>query len=169
MEYTEALFKAWSDLTGVCTEQDYSLRLLNDQYSVDLKNKRIMSASCNVEAKSHYSILILHYLARRVKGLPEVKGQWISFKELPGGQAYYPAFKKRVIDTIVRKYSAWGAADKSEVVDVFEGVPVLITFWRGDEEFAPGANCLFDKSISDIFCTEDVAVLAEILVHSISG
>jgi len=32
---------------------------------------------------------------------------------------------------------------------------------RGDEEFGPEANILFDKSITDIFCTEDIVVLSE--------
>jgi len=45
-------------------------------------------------------------------------------------------------------------------VEAFLGVPILVKLWKGDEEFAPEANMLFDRSISRIFCTEDVAVLA---------
>jgi len=115
--------------------------------------------------------------------LPPITGEWISFKQLPGGQGYYPVFKKRVIDPIIRKYGASPEAlfeltgrvkakkaqlaDVSVVVDVFDSVPTLITLSRADEEFGPEANILFDKSVKDIFCTEDVVILAEFVVYSI--
>jgi len=49
------------------------------------------------------------------------------------------------------------------VVEAFAKVPAMITLWRKDEEFSPEANMLFDKSITGIFCTEDIAVLANII------
>ena len=183
MEYADALQKAWSNLSELAQEKKYSLRFLTSDYSVDLKNKQVLSLSEKAPAKPFYSILILHYLAQEIKGLPKTKGEWISFKQLAGGQAYYPTFKKRVLDTIARRCKdrpeallelteRFGAkreqlADISVVIQAFENVPILLTFWRGDEEFGPEANCLFDKSISDIFCTEDITVLAEIVAHSI--
>jgi len=36
---------------------------------------------------------------------------------------------------------------------------------KADEEFGPDANILFDKNISGIFCTEDIVVLTELIVH----
>ncbi len=183
MEYTAAFSRAWSELAQISQEKKHFLRFLSDDYDIDLEQKRILSLSCNAPAKAHYSILILHYLIQSLKGLPPVKGEWISFKQLAGGQGYYPAFKKRVIDTIMRKYSAnpeslyklserfpvrvAEIADISIVLQAFEALPILITFWRGDEEFGPQANVLFDKNISTILCTEDVVVLAEIVAHSI--
>lgn len=182
MEYVAALEKAWSQLEKLAQEKDYLVGFLSDDYSVDLRKKSVYSISCNAPAKPYYSILILHYLARKLKGLPQLKNEWISFKQA-GGQAYYPTFKKRVLDTIVRKYKdkpqsllelterfnakRAQAGDISVVIEAAEGVPILISFWRGDEEFGPEANCLFDKSITDIFCTEDIVVLAEIVAHSI--
>ena len=50
---------------------------------------------------------------------------------------------------------------------VFENVPFLITLQKGDDEFGPEANVLFDKSIKDLFVSEDVAVLAEFVVSNI--
>jgi len=51
-------------------------------------------------------------------------------------------------------------ADAAITIQAFEGVPVLIEVWAGDDEFGPEANLLFDRSIRKIFCTEDIAVLA---------
>ena len=58
-------------------------------------------------------------------------------------------------------------ADAAIVIEIFQKVPLLITFWRADEEFGPECNVLFDTSISDIFCTEDVVVLSEFVAHNI--
>ncbi|MBN2097923.1 MAG: DUF3786 domain-containing protein [Candidatus Omnitrophica bacterium] len=182
MEYTASLDQAWSEITKL-TQENHTLRFLGDEYSIDLSKKQVFSASCNIPAKPFYSILLLHYLAKKLNGLAPVKEKWMAFQELPGGQGYYSAFKKRVIDTIIRKYGAspeqllelserftakkTDTADSSVVLEVLAGVPVLINLWRGDEEFSPSANVLFDQSIKDIFCTEDVVVLAEIVAHSL--
>jgi len=183
MPYDVALSKAWLELENITKERKISTRFLADEYTVDLENKRILSLSCNTPAKDYVSILILHYLAQKLKGLPQIDGEWISFKQLAGGQGYYPAFKKRVIDAIVRKYGSnpeaiFGLierfkakkaqlADVSVVLETFDNLPVLITLSKADDEFGPEANVLFDKNIQDIFCTEDIVVLAGFVAHSI--
>lgn len=183
MGYDIAISKAWLQLKALTQEKNHSVWFLNDEYSVDLENRCILSLSCNVPSKDFLSILILHYLIRKFKGLPELSGEWISFKQLEGGQGYYPAFKKRVIEPILRKYKAEPEAlfeltkrlkakkvelaDIAVVLDVFEGVPILIELWRADAEFGPEVNVLFDKNIQDIFCTEDVVVLAGFIASSI--
>jgi hypothetical protein len=58
-------------------------------------------------------------------------------------------------------------ADIGIILDVFAGVPALIELWRADTEFGPEANLLFDKSITGIFCTEDIVVLAESIAGSL--
>jgi len=39
----------------------------------------------------------------------------------------------------------------------------LIKLWRQDTEFGPDANMYFDASIKNIFCTEDIVMLAQIV------
>ena len=102
---------------------------------------------------------------------------------MPASLGYYPAFRKRVIEPILRKYGACPQAllekasrfnaksveygDVGIVIETFKEIPILITFWRSDEEFGPEANVLFDKSILEIFCTEDIIVLAEFVARVI--
>ena len=159
------------------------MAFVNDSYTIDSEKKLVLSLSCNTPARQYTAILVLHYLIRKLEGIPALTGKWISFKELAGGQGYYPTFKKRVITPIVKKYGAEPEtilkgggglkvkkaelADVSVVLEAFVGVPVLITFWRGDDEFAPEANVLFDKSITGIFCTEDIVVLSETIAHAL--
>jgi len=183
MGYDAALTKAWQELEPIAKETKYSVRVLSDEYDIDLTSKTIYSRSCNIPAKVYVSILILHYLVKGLNSLPGLKEDWISFHDLSGGEGYYPVFKKRVIDAIVRKYGdkpealselterfkakKAQIADVSVVIEVFEGVPILITLQRGDDEFGPEANILFDASIKEIFCTEDTVVLSELLVYTI--
>ena len=184
MEYEVALSRSWQELESLAQEKVLSIRLLDGSYTVDLEKKTVFSLSCNVPCKAYTAILILHHVSKKIKGLSSLTGEWISFRELSGGEGYYPTFKKRVLDVIVRKYgktpenlfglvkhqSAKKAqlADASVCMDTFEtSAPVLITLWRGDEEFGPEANLLYDRSIKDIFCTEDIVVLSELVAHSI--
>jgi len=183
MGYQDAIEKAWLELEKISSEKNHSVRLLADEYSVDRQARRILSLSCNVPAKEYLTILILHYLARQLRGLPKPTGEWLDFRQLDGGQGYFSAFRQRVFKPIVKKYkSDPGAlfdltqrckakksdlADAAVIVEVFDGVPFLIELWRADEEFGPEANVLFDKSIKEIFCTEDVVVLSEFIAHQI--
>jgi len=183
MGYEPALEKAWSELKDLTKENSFSVKFLTDEYSVDIANREILSLSCNVKAKDYYSILILHYLVKKLKKFLPLTGEWISFQELEGGQGYYPAFKKRAIEPILRKYGTHPESllelierfsaksiqigDAGIVLEAFENVPVLITLWKGDEEFGPESNILFDRNITQIFCTEDIAVLGGIIANLI--
>lgn len=183
MGYTIAINKAWEDLAEFNLPEPLSVKFLADEYTVDLCAQTVTSLSCNVPAKDFTAILILHYLVQKLKGLPEVTGNWQDFKTLSGIEGYALAFKKRAIEPIIRKYGEnpegilavlerlpakrINQADIGVVLEVLEGVPALITLWRSDEEFGPEANLLFDRSITKIFCTEDIVVLAGMIASQL--
>ncbi|MCX5709194.1 MAG: DUF3786 domain-containing protein [Candidatus Omnitrophica bacterium] len=159
MSYDVAINKSWEDLIKLNPPKSLSVKLLDDEYSVDITVKKILSLSCNIPAKDFTAIIILHYLASFLKGLPPVAGEWLTFREFSGIEGYYDAFKIRCIDPIIRRGIKNKNEDYARVVDAFAGVPVLVKFWKGDDEFSPDANIYFDKSITGIFCTEDIIVL----------
>jgi len=183
MAYDTALNKAWEELTQLKLKENVPVKFLADEYSVDLENRKVLSLSCNVPAKDFTVILILHYLIKRLNGLPDLTGEWLDFKELSGIEGYNSAFRKRVIEPIIRKYAAnpegllaildrfpskrVDQADIGIVIEVFEQVAAMVLFWRPDEEFGAEANLLFDKSIAQIFCTEDIVVLAESIARQL--
>jgi len=185
MSYARALDKAWADLKGLAGEKIFPVKFLADTYSVDAAKKEVLSDSCNVPAKEYVSLITLHYIIRKIqlKELPKPCGEWVDFNALEGGEGYYPAFKKRTVDRILKKYgsapegllkaSERFSSQKSDKGDAgviiypFEYVPIMITLYRPDEEFGPDANILYDRTISDIFCTEDIVVLTEIVVHQL--
>lgn len=183
MGYEIALDKAWGSLAKQGLKEPVSVRFLADEYTVNLTQRRVLSVSCNAAAKDFTVILLLHYLIRSLQGLPEPIGEWQDFKELSGVEGYASAFRKRAIEPIIRKYGKspegilavlermpgrrTDQADVSVVLDVFEKVQALVTLWRPDEEFGPEANILFDKNITQIFCTEDIVVLAGMIAASL--
>jgi len=179
MGYEAALQKAWEGLPDLKPQEKLKVNFLGDVYEVDPGQEKVFSTSCGALAKDFTAILILHYLIKKLSGLPVLSGEWQDFRELSGIEGYADAFRKRVIEPVIRKYgnnpqgllSNAGRiparqvkyGDAGIIIDALEGVPALITLWRADEEFGAEANILFDKSIKDIFCIEDIVVLAGII------
>lgn len=183
MGYEAAINKAWEDLGRLNGGDNFSVKFLADEYAINAQDKRVLSLSCNTPAKDYSAILILHYLIQKLKGLPGLTNVWATFKELSAIEGYYPAFRQRAIEPVIRKYGnnpqgllsvldrlpgkRVEQGDIGIMLEVFAGVPALITLWRGDEEFAPEANILFDKSVAKVFCTEDIVVLAGFIASQI--
>jgi len=179
MGYEAAFKKAWEDLSKLKPAKNLSVKFLADEYSVDTGERKIISLSCNVPAKDFVSILILHYLAKEIKGLAAPTGVWLTFREFSGVEGYYDAYHKRCIEPVIRKYGKNPEAVKGILerlpgrlaeggdvalqIEAFAGVSVLIKLWKADAEFGPDANMYFDASIKNIFCIEDIIVLAGIV------
>ncbi|OIP28268.1 MAG: hypothetical protein COT13_02120 [Chloroflexi bacterium CG08_land_8_20_14_0_20_45_12] len=123
-------------------------------------------------------ILILHYLIS-AKGTP-TSNKLISFRQLPGGASYFTAFSQRTVTPLLRRFGKEpelliGAAEKlggckanygdvAVSIKAFPKVPITTVLWRGDSEFAPRGNIMFDSTISDYLSTEDISVLCEGIV-----
>jgi hypothetical protein len=182
MGYDIALKKAWDTLqdSGIKTT---NIKFLGDEYGIDHAARSILSLSCNTPAKDYYKIIILHYLANEFK-VGDISGDsWTSFKELDGGEIYFSAFRKRAIEPILRKYGDKPEAmlERAEFMNgekiktgnaglsikVFPKVKIGIILWAKDDEFSADCNILFNSSISNIFPTEDVTVLAGIIASLI--
>ena len=129
-------------------------------------------------------ILILHYL-NGVKDIP-FKNKLISFKEIPSGEFYYPAFARRSIEPLLKTFSnkhqafktiaenlggkPVGIGDAGIKISVFPRVPVTLVLWFADAEFPPDLQILFDASITEFLSTEDIAVLGqEVMIRMIKS
>ncbi|MFP4196830.1 MAG: DUF3786 domain-containing protein [Methanomassiliicoccales archaeon] len=129
------------------------------------------------DAGPFVSVLILHYLLGC--GPADPTGRYITFREVPGGDIYYPTFRKRAIDRLARVFEerprdlirageSIGASPAdigtaSVEVRVFPKVPVTVVMWEGDEEIPASANILFDETLPDILPMEDVSILGNMV------
>ncbi|MBA3066217.1 DUF3786 domain-containing protein [bacterium] len=183
MGYNAALDKAYNKLGEITDEKNISVGFFSDEYPVDILKRTLTDAVSGKIVPDFIAVLILHYLIKKIEGLPEETGKWISFKEMDGGEIYYPAFRKRAVEPVIRKYGAnpekllvnldrpgvskESAGDCSVKLYPFEGVPVLIAVFGQDDEFPADASVLFDGSIKKIFVTEDAAVLAGLVASKL--
>lgn len=177
--------KSWEDLLNLnpSPAKNLLVKFMADEYNVDTRERKIFSSFCNVPAKDFVSILLLHYLKQKLKGLPVPSGQWLTFREFSGIEGYHEVFHRRCIEPIIRKYGKnpdalkdipsrlpaklSDGADISLIIEAFIDVPVLVKLWRQDAEFGADVNMYFDSSIKSIFCTEDIVVLAQMVAYQL--
>ena len=150
---------------------------LNGTYLVTIPDVEILLEGSKEEVPLRDKILILHYLTS-AKGTPTA-GVLVTYRQLPGGASYFPAFDQRAIQPLLRHFGKEpevlvdaaaklgghkaNYGDVSVTINGFPRVPVTLVLWRGDDELAPGGSILFDASISDYLSTEDISVLCEVI------
>jgi len=191
--HSDALELSWSNLAGDSPEslsrnsgarlvkgkRALSLRLIDRDCVVDFESKSIRwSNHDGPELGKHLQILALHYLAGA--GKAQIANRLVTYRDFEGGAIYYPAFKARTIDRIVREFGSkpeilphLGDAVKAERIELatvgmrayfFPKLPIVIALWIGDDEVPTSANILFDANAGSIMPTEDLSVAAGVLV-----
>jgi hypothetical protein len=123
MGYEVAIAKAWDAFSKLNPRNELKVKFLADEYTLDFSNKKVLSPACNTIAKDFNAILLLHYLYAKLKGLAPLSGEWVDFRELSGVEGYGDAFRKRVIEPIIRKYGLRPA----EILKIPERLPAKIS------------------------------------------
>jgi hypothetical protein len=118
-------------------------------------------------------VLLAHYF-RTADGAP-LRGEWVSFRELPGGLMYSAAFQGYSGNELARWLGPDFAklrelapqlggqpltfGDYSFRMDVLPRVPIAIVCDAGDDEFPATARLLFDASAPRYLPTDALATL----------
>ncbi len=150
-------------------------RISLPQFEFSLPTKKAVSLVTRV--------LLLHYLVR-ANGAPMAR-KWVGYKDIPGGLLYSAVFARRVTEPLVRKFgNAPGRfmetgiqlggepqeiGDTSFIVRALPCVSLHYVLWKGDEEFPPSVQVLFDASVDQYLLLEDIVVLGQMatgrLIH----
>lgn len=186
--HEDALEKAWEDASSLDLGVVYSelgpqvarggrsvsIRILGDPCVIDIDSRTVRYESPEGrDVPPYLQILMLHY-ALGLAAAP-LANRFVSFRELDGGAMYYPAFKGRAIDPLVKTFGykpellkkvaeSMGAeplniGHVSFRLHFFEKVPVAVVLWLGDIEVSASASILFDASANKILPTEDLTVV----------
>ena len=123
---------------------------------------------------------VLLYYLRTADGTPHA-GHWIAFADLPDGRFYNQAFQGYTGDRLAKTFgddleSFSGAAQRiggsqiaySDAGFVFHVLPrlaVAVVAYRGDEDFSPRYQLLFDSSAGHYLPTDVCAVLGSMLTQ----
>lgn len=118
----------------------------------------------------------------------QLTGQWVSFADLPGGRMYNQAFQGYSGDVVVRQFAK---LPHPAALDTFQSaclslggqpldigsasfafpalprVPLLLTFWLGDEDFPSSCKVLFDSSATHYLPIDGCAILGSQLTGKI--
>ena len=162
-------------------ENAVEIPFLGQAHRVGLPAFEVVRPDGDEEVPLTAKILILHYLSEASGVSPS--GEWITFAQVPGGDMYLPNFQARSVDRLVRVFDgreetlaeaarplggvAADYGDASVQLQVLPRVPVLVTLWRGDDEFDASGNLLFDSTVTDYLSTEDMVVLAGMVVSEL--
>ncbi len=160
-----------------------SFHFLNQEIEVAWPDLGVSSKQAAGDMPIQQQVLLLHYLLGAVTGGgPRVTGEWIAFQDIPDGRFYLDAFLKRAKVPLVSAFGeqpeklvaaavkAYGATpfdhgDFSVLVKALPLIHVALILWKGDEEFPPEGNVLFDRNISRILSAEDIAWLAGMIIY----
>ncbi|MDR1577444.1 MAG: DUF3786 domain-containing protein [Deltaproteobacteria bacterium] len=129
-------------------------------------------------------VLVLHYLLG-AKGL-EPQGEWVAYRQIPGGEFYHQAFHRRAeiplaqvfghkpglftkVTALLGGVERPGLGDEAASFRVLPHLDIALLVRHGDEEFEPDGQVLFDKTIVMYLNIEDVAWLGSALVYRLMG
>ena len=159
------------------TSGRFRLKFWGEEHVIDYPEASVREEKSGQEPSIFIQILILHYLIN-ADGTPSAD-KWISFRELPGGRGFYPAFQQHASQPLARAFGhdAEGFIKAAEALGgerltfgsasflfrVFPRQWVAVVLDLADEEFPAWVNILFDAAASHYLPTEDWAVVSELL------
>jgi len=151
------------------------IEYLNRSYLISLPEGVVSLMAGGEDVPIRDKILILHYFIQ-AKGTP-LSSKMITYKELREGINYFPVFYKRAIKPLVNHFGSEphrlidiaetlgghkaDYGDAAVAIKAFSRVPITLVLWKGDEEFAPEGNIMFDSTISDYLTNDDIHALCE--------
>jgi hypothetical protein len=128
-----------------------------------------------------FQALLMYYLSTTDGFSPA--GEWVSFADLPGGRMYAQAFQGYSGNVLVRTFgedldafrraylTAGGRlVELGDAAFAFTGlpnVPLLVTYWQGEDEFPSTSKVLFDRTATHHLPIDVCAILGSMLVSRI--
>jgi hypothetical protein len=132
-------------------------------------------------APETYRIIWLHYLT--AMGAKKLSGRLIAYREVAPALFYESNFYKRSVIPLVHCFGenpqelvktgealggrAAALGDAAVTINVLPYLPMTFIIWKGDEEFPPDGNILFDNTAKTWFVAEDLSVLAGLAVYEL--
>jgi hypothetical protein len=134
------------------------------------------------ELPPFFQAMLLYYFDSP-NALP-VTGKWISFADLPDGRVYQSAFHGNTGSLLVKTFGlniaslrkvcedlagvvVRGFGDAAYIFQALPHIPIMVNYWRGDEDFSSTCKLLFDETVSHYLPTEACAILGGMLARKV--
>lgn len=173
-----------SNLSNISFNSDlnrFTLNFFGKRYIIDYPSGEVWNDNGSICKNFELKILIIRYLIN-AKGILRTN-KYVTFKEIPGGNVYYPNFLNRTIARLsevftsqIEKYKLVMENIGAEKVDMGDlaykftyigNTSMIFILWFGDDEFPPNSNILFDSNIIYYFNAEDLAVVPDTAIDAI--
>jgi len=162
----------------------YALSVWGEDYDIypgESKITRIRDG--NSDIKTFFGLFILHYLLTS-KAIP-ISKEWISEKDIPGGEAFFRGPHAVPTHLIVEGYGnniagfsnrceqldgiTLQMADKAYSFRIAPRIPVAALLWEGDDEFQAESKILFDRTIVEHLTLDIIFALAVEICTRVAG
>lgn len=153
----------------------YTLAMWGEDYTIypgEAKIHRKNNTPLNAEDVNY--LFIIQYLLNAQE--IDVKHQWISEKDIPGGPTFFRGPHKIPTELItdcfgndlegfkVRCEALGGKpikmGDAGYRFEITPRIPIAVIYWLGDEDFAPEAKILYDDTITAHLTSDIIYILA---------
>lgn len=161
------------------SKECFLIRSFGHDFEIYYPEGDVFFAGSDLRPSIDWRLILLNFLSSaRKTGLIN---QWVSYRELPGGNVFYPSVRTYVLDTLAKFFSdsnkevlcqalvqldfslLESKADLEATGLFLSKIPLLIKFWEGEDEIASSCQLLFDQSISTHMHMEDIAALCGVV------
>lgn len=162
---------------GIFSSNKLTIKIMGKNFSVDSKG----NFSSDLHMNQWIVIPILNYILKS-SGLP-VSQRWVPLRELEGGKRWYRLFNQRC-EKPLKKIADTYTDLFEDMIDIFNGkqvekhyksdislilyplpkVPILICYWKQEDDFESDLNLFFDSTAEDNLNIESLYTLGTGLV-----
>ena len=163
-------------------KQEFLVTVMNTDYIVKYPSGEIYYSDYTEIKKYPIKTVILRYLIHG-RGI-DPSEKLITYRDVPGGNVYYPNFYGRCIlrfqKTFGNKFAEFEKAalacngikvnngDIAYKIEFINNVFMTLILWKGDEEFSTTAQVLFDGNTVFYFTAEDLAFVGDICMSALT-
>ncbi len=161
---------------------NWTIKVLGQKLTADIRTGSVKTPG-GKEVGQAWRILVLHYLA--IGSEPSFGACNLTFATISGAMTYDKVYQGRVIgrlchtagrdaETLIKAAVALDAresdgGDKAFEFPLFPKLSLKLIWYAADDEFPPSATILLPENLSAALSIEDIVVLSEQLVASLSG
>lgn len=182
LDFREAAAAVRGEYQSGDKREGIRLRMLTRYYEVRKDGLFMDNERCS---DAWTKIIVYDYLRRQ--GRKPLTGEWISLGNFPHTASHVKAFQsnaekkvteifKNDLDGLKQRCAEMGGseingrikADFTGRFDLLPRVPLYLSFWKADEEFAPDCKIQFDSGAEDHIDIEYLAYLLELFVEELT-
>jgi hypothetical protein len=154
------------------SDSELTIKILGKDFSVDFKG----NLTSDIHIHRWVTIPVLNHIIQS-KGTP-LSGKWVPLRELKNGKTWYRLFEQRcekplkrladmhtdIFEDMIHVFNGKQVenhyeSDVSLVLRPFPKVPILICYWKHEDDLESSLNVFFDSTAEDHLNIESIYIL----------